>query len=585
MRKSFKKGLALLMSAALALGAPVAVGTENVSAAEEFKEYEVGAADKSAAWWSAFSNSYVVGDGKTLTVNFDVASDMAQVWHNFAMVFTNNDKEISTPGDKRTPDGAKEFAVIRADKFGWGGGADNVALGGSSITYAGDDFKADVMKDANVTLEISRAGETVTAKTHAVSKADAAQTYDFTATFDAIGAEDLYFTLTLESAYIVIKSVDGEGVATGNGGTPGVAGAFKPYSIGAEDKSSAFWSEFSKSYVVGDGKTMKVDFDVVSDMANAWENFVMIFTNNDKEISTPGAERTPEGAKEYAVIRADRFGWAGGDQKSLSGADITYEGGELDEEAAMSNFKDVMKDANVTLEISRSGKDITIKTHAVSKTDATKTYDLTTKFEAGGNGDDGLGDVYFTLTLEKAYITLNNVEGAGTATGNSGNPGAAEPKKSLMFTDAAYKSGKVTGTLNAENATVKVQVGDAEAKDATVSGKTFTFNAGTVKAGTTIKITATAEGYMSASKTLTVSAAKKAIKLSSVKAKGTKVTGKVSVAKATVKVKVGKAGYKKAKVSGKKFTLTTKKMKKGTKVIVKATKSGYKAAKKTVKAK
>ena len=226
---------------------------------------------------------------------------------------------------------------------------------------------------------------------------------------------------------------------------------------------------------------------------------------------------------------------------------------------------------------------ITIKSHAVSKTDASQTYDFTATLDVAG-----AGDVYCSLSLEKAYMVINTVEGEGTATGNAGNPVVAgqTTKKSLMFTDAAYKSGKVTGTLNAENATVEVQVGSAAAQKATVSGKTFSLNVGTVKAGTTIKITATAEGYMSATKTLTVSKAKKkAIKLSSVKAKGKKVTGKVSVKKATVKVKVGKAAYKKAKVSGKKFTLKTKKMKKGTKVIVKATKSGYKAAKKTVKAK
>jgi len=81
--------------------------------------------------------------------------------------------------------------------------------------------------------------------------------------------------------------------------------------------------------------------------------------------------------------------------------------------------------------------------------------------------------------------------------------------------------------------------------------------------------------------------AKKAVKISKVTAKknATKVTGTVSVSKATVKVKVGKKAYKKATVNGKKFTIKVAKLKKGTKVTVKATKSGYTAATKSVKVK
>ncbi len=63
----------------------------------------------------------------------------------------------------------------------------------------------------------------------------------------------------------------------------------------------------------------------------------------------------------------------------------------------------------------------------------------------------------------------------------------------------------------------------------------------------------------------------------SVKKNATKITGTVSVAKATVKVKVGKKAYKKATVKKKNFTLKVAKLKKGTKVTVKVTKSGYKA--------
>ncbi|MBP3703395.1 MAG: hypothetical protein J6I65_06360, partial [Lachnospiraceae bacterium] len=79
----------------------------------------------------------------------------------------------------------------------------------------------------------------------------------------------------------------------------------------------------------------------------------------------------------------------------------------------------------------------------------------------------------------------------------------------------------------------------------------------------------------------------KKLKLFSIKAKknAKKITGKVSVSKATVKIKVGKKAYKKAKVKGKKFTLKVKKLKKRTKITIQVTKKGYRTVKKTVRVK
>ena len=79
----------------------------------------------------------------------------------------------------------------------------------------------------------------------------------------------------------------------------------------------------------------------------------------------------------------------------------------------------------------------------------------------------------------------------------------------------------------------------------------------------------------------------KKLKLFSIKAKknAKKITGKVSVSKATVKIKVGKKAYKKAKVKGKKFTLKVKKLKKRTKITIQITKKGYRTVKKTVRVK
>jgi hypothetical protein len=114
-----------------------------------------------------------------------------------------------------------------------------------------------------------------------------------------------------------------------------------------------------------------------------------------------------------------------------------------------------------------------------------------------------------------------------------------------------------------------------------------TANNGTANNGTANSGSSTAAASSGTSNKTTTTAKKKTMKLSAVKVKkGTKkITGKVSVKKATVKIKVGKKKYKKAKVSGKKFTLKTSKLKKGTKVTIKVTKSGYKTLTKTYKVK
>ncbi len=79
----------------------------------------------------------------------------------------------------------------------------------------------------------------------------------------------------------------------------------------------------------------------------------------------------------------------------------------------------------------------------------------------------------------------------------------------------------------------------------------------------------------------------KTFKLSSLKIKknSTKITGKLSVSKATVKIKVGSKAWKRATVKGKKFTLKTAKLKKNTKVQIKISKKGYKTLKKSYKVK
>lgn len=379
--------------------------------------------------------------------------------------------------------------------------------------------------------------------------------------------------------------------------------AIKTATVGAEDKSTAFWKEFSDSWKIEKGKKLTLKFEHHSDYANAYDNFAGIFCNNPEEAKTPDSRSA--NYLEYAVVRADLWSWSSstktgtntgavdgseaGAQVSLDGKTVTYTN---DFSLDWTKFQSVMKDADVTLVIERVDNVAKMTVDAVSRTDNTQKINYTVTVSLGNvkDGDSTAdSDVSFLLTTEKAYLKFASADISDV----SGDVKIDQPqvggevvaKKTMSFMDASATTKKVTGELTVSGAKVAVKSGKTAAKSVTVKGKTFTATfAKALKPGAKVTITATKDGYNTVSKTVT---AKGTMKLSKVKAKkGTKkVTGTLSVKKATVKVKVGKKKYKKATVKGKKFTFKTSKLKKGTTVKIKVTLKNYKTVTKTVKVK
>lgn len=79
-------------------------------------------------------------------------------------------------------------------------------------------------------------------------------------------------------------------------------------------------------------------------------------------------------------------------------------------------------------------------------------------------------------------------------------------KKTMEIASVKAKTGttKVTGTLSVTGATVKVKVGSAAYKKATVSGKAFTLKTAKLKKGTKVTVTVTKTGYKTVTKTVKV---------------------------------------------------------------------------------
>ena len=71
------------------------------------------------------------------------------------------------------------------------------------------------------------------------------------------------------------------------------------YTVGATDFSTGFWAQFSKYYVIPDGKKFHLQFNlnINPSATNTYKNFAMILTND--------VDRGGEGYTEYGAIRYD----------------------------------------------------------------------------------------------------------------------------------------------------------------------------------------------------------------------------------------------------------------------------------------
>lgn len=79
-------------------------------------------------------------------------------------------------------------------------------------------------------------------------------------------------------------------------------------------------------------------------------------------------------------------------------------------------------------------------------------------------------------------------------------------KKTMKFTSLSVKKGatKITGKLSVSGATVKVQIGNAKYKKATVKKNTFSIKTPKLKKGTTVRIRVTKNGYKTLSRLIKI---------------------------------------------------------------------------------
>ena len=247
----------------------------------------------------------------------------------------------------------------------------------------------------------------------------------------------------------------------------------------AETISGAWWTSWSQGYEVADGET--VEFDMELKGGNApWNNVAAVFVNGKTTGTTAPADEVA-GYKEYAVVRGDNWGWGGGDNKTVDGNDISYQGGIAD--LGEADFIATMKDAHLEVSITREGNDIEYTYTAIGANgiETTRTVNFTSDLSEGcyvffvsdgstvdislveedsseDSTDDTKKDDTTETTTKKDDATKETTtkKEESTTKKEESTTAATSVKTEATATDAAKSSATVTGTNVPTGATVTV---------------------------------------------------------------------------------------------------------------------------------
>ena len=149
----------------------------------------VGATDNTGAWWTVFTDNIKVPAGKTYAVSFTNYSSLAKNWNNFATILRNS--------------ADSEYAVVRADNYGWGNGYATSRNSGGQTDWPS--WLA-AMNGANVTVYVTNCNNG-TADIQAVMKGTDGKTYiQYYLGVSTVDVNDLCFAFTIDSCHLVFNS-------------------------------------------------------------------------------------------------------------------------------------------------------------------------------------------------------------------------------------------------------------------------------------------------------------------------------------------------------------------------------------------
>ena len=335
------------------LSSTTAVAVKTFSVVNELSAYTqtvvvpdplvLGAEDNSQAWWTVHTENIKVDPKETKVINFTNYTSGVSNWNNFVIVLNKAD--------------LTEYAVVRADNWGWGDGYGACkTVGGFSSDEEWATWLA-AMDGAKVTAYITNNGDG-TADVKAVMKGnngvEYVQEYNGINTIDP---DDMYFRFTVDGSHIVFDN-----------------------ELGAPDCSTPWWTDFTQNVQVRAHQVCTLNFTNYTSGANNWNNFVVILNKED--------------LTEYAVVRADNYGWGNGYDA------CTHTGGfGSDEEWAA--WRSVMDGAKCTVQIVNNGDgtaDIKCVMHGTDGVDYLQDY-------IGINTIDP-DNFFFRFTVDGSHIVF-----------------------------------------------------------------------------------------------------------------------------------------------------------------------------------
>lgn len=153
----------------------------------------IGYTDCSSGFWTVFSDTVKVEKGTTETITFRNYTKEQYNWNTFHVVLQNL-PDIHTAEDNES---YCEWAVLRADNFGWGTGYTSAKI---ECDWNWDTFLAD-MNGALVELKVTNHGTTADVIATVTTKNGKVYTQKYLGvTVDG----DLYYCLTLDQCYLEI---------------------------------------------------------------------------------------------------------------------------------------------------------------------------------------------------------------------------------------------------------------------------------------------------------------------------------------------------------------------------------------------
>ena len=150
----------------------------------------IGATDNTTAFWGAHSENIKVGAKETFVSRFTNYTNGQNNWNNFCVVLCAADNS--------------EYAVVRADNYGWGAGYENNAaleLSGGQSDW-GAWLKA--MDEAMCYVSVTNNGSSADVKCIMIGNDGKTYKQDYIG-ISPVDGEDLFFRLTVDGSHLIFE--------------------------------------------------------------------------------------------------------------------------------------------------------------------------------------------------------------------------------------------------------------------------------------------------------------------------------------------------------------------------------------------